>query len=63
MNESLINRKNLQIAIRVRQGLRNQDVASTLIARKAPSESGKVLALRRKRQASVLDLFGNLLGD
>ena len=63
MNEQLINRNNIQIAIRVRQGLRNQNVASTLMAGKGLSERGEVLALRRKRQTSVLDLFADLLGQ
>jgi len=62
MNGSLVNHNSRQIAIRVREGLRNQEVASTLMARKALMEKGKVLASRRKRQASVLDLFANLLG-
>ena len=62
MNGSLVNLNNLQINIRVREGLVNHDVASTLMARKALAERGRVLALRCKRQASVLDLFANLLG-
>ena len=63
MNASLINRNNPQITIRVRAGLRNREVASTLMARKALVERGKALALRRKRQTSVLHLFANLLGE
>ena len=63
MNESLINRNRLQLTIRVREGLRNQEVASMLMARKALAPNGKVLNLRRQRQASVLNLFANLLGE
>ena len=63
MNESLVNLDSPLITIRVREGLRNQEVASTLMARKALAERGKILASRRKRQASVLDLFANLLGE
>ena len=63
MNPSLLNHNSPLITIRVRAGLRNQEVASTLMARKALVQKGKVLALRRKRQASVLGLFANLLGE
>ena len=63
MNPSLVNHNSPLITIRVREGLRNQEIASTLMARKALEERGKVLALRRKRQASVLGLFANLLGE
>ena len=63
MNGSLVNLNSPLITIRVREGLRNQEVASTLMARKALAERVKVLAARRKRQASVLDLFANLLGE
>ena len=63
MKGSLVNFSNPQITIRVSEGLRNQEVASTLMARKALVERGKVLALRRKRQTSVLHLFANLLGE
>ena len=62
MNESLINRNRPQINIRVREKQRSQKVASTLMARKALIERGKILALQRKGQTSVLHLFANLLG-
>ena len=63
MKGSLVNRNRLQLTIRVREGLRNQEVASTLMAKKALVERSKALTSRRKRQASVLDLFANLLGE
>ena len=63
MKGSLVNRNRLQLTIRVREGLRNQEVASTLMAKKALVQNGKVLNLRRKRQGSVLNLFANLLGE
>ena len=61
MNGAFVNRKNLQLTIRVREGLRNQEIAATLFARKAQVQKSKVLNLRRKRQNSVLNLFANLL--
>ena len=61
MNGAFVNRNNLQLTIRVREGLRNQEIAATLIARKAQVQKSKVLNLRRKRQNSVLNLFANLL--
>ena len=63
MNGCLENRNNLQLTIRVHKGLRNREIASTLRARKALAEKDKVLALRQKRQTSVLNLFANLLGE
>jgi len=63
MNGSLVNGNSLQLTIRVREGLRNQEVASMLMARKALVQKGRVLNLRRKRQTSVLNLFANLLGE
>ena len=60
MKGSLVNPNNAQITIRFREGLRDREVDSTLMARKALVERGKVLALRRKGQTSVLHLFANL---
>jgi len=63
MNQSFINRNNLQLSIRVRGGMRNQEISPTLLTKKALAQKVKVLNLRRKRQYSVLNLFANLLGE